>query len=115
MGAFTVTNNASFKTTGTAPFRVFTYDVNGLTNATAAAVKARVQLYESTGIIDVSCYNCSVNTGTVSNSAQGIESVDGSTTMGTPARVLTTATGGTNAAQNNTAYRFNTGASAVCF
>ena len=115
MGAFTVTNNASFKTTGTAPFRVFTYDVNGVTSATAQPVKARVQLYESTGIIDVSCYNCSANTGTVSNSAQGIESADGSTTMGTPARVLTTAAGGTNAAQNNTAYRFNTGAAAVCF
>lgn len=114
MGAFTVSNNASFKTTGTAPFRVFTYDVNGLTSATALPVKARVQLYESTGIIDVSCYNCSANGGTVSNSAQGIESVDGNA-MGIPARVLTTAAGGTNAAQNNTAYRFNTGTAAVCF
>jgi hypothetical protein len=115
MSAFGATNNATFKTTGTSPFRVFTYDVNGLTSATAQPVKARVQLYESTSIIDVSCYNCSANGGTVSNSAQGIETADGTTTMGTPARVLTTATGGTNAARNNTAYRFNTGSAAVCF
>jgi formylglycine-generating enzyme required for sulfatase activity len=115
MGAFSAANNATFKTSGTAPFRVFTYDVNGVTSATAQPVKARVQLYESTGLIDVSCYNCSANTGTVSNSAQGIESADGTTTMGSPARVLTTSAGGTNAARNNTAYRFNTGASSVCF
>ena len=115
MGAFSGTNNATFSTTGTAPFRVFTYDVNGLTNATAQPVRARVQLYESTSIIDVSCYSCGVNTGTVSNSAQGIETADGTTNMGTPARVLTTASGGTNAARHNTAYRFNTGSAAVCF
>jgi hypothetical protein len=115
MAAFSATNNATFSTTGTAPFRVFTYDVNGLTTATAQPVKARVQLYESTSLIDVTCYNCSLNGGTVTKSAQGIESIDGTTATGNPARVLTTAAGGATAAQNNTAYRFNTGSSAVCF
>jgi hypothetical protein len=116
MGASTATNFATYAVTGTAPFRTFLYDVNGLTSATAQPVRARVALYESTSLIDVICYSCGVNTGTVTNSAQGIETADGATTMGTPARVLTTpATTGRGTTLSDNAVRFNTGGGSVCF
>ncbi len=115
MGNSTAPNFATYTVTGTAPFRTFVYDMNGLTSATAQPVRVRVALYETTSLIDATCYGCAANTGTVSNSAQGIESVDGTTTMGTPARVLTTPVGGRSTTLSNNAVRFNTGSAPVCF